>query len=193
MADDLAEATAPQLVLDGREQVVRGLLDLEVGVARDAERRVLLDLHAREERVEVLGDEILERDELRAAVAHGQEARQHLRHLHAREAPLARGGIVQRHAEREREVRDVRERPSGPDGERRQDGEDRAVVGGRELAAVGRRNRRDGHNRDVGGCQLGEQVGGHAALALDQLAHARADAVEHLGREQVAGRARPVG
>ncbi len=192
-AHDLAEAPSPQLVLDRREQVVGGLLDLEVGVARDAERGVLLDLHAREERVEVLGDEILERDELRAAVAHRQEARQHLRHLHAREAPLAGGGIMQRHAEREREVRDVREGPPGPDRERGQDGEDRAVVGGRELAAVGGRDRRDGHDGDAGGGQLHEQVGGHAALPLDELAHARADAVEHLGGEQVAGGARAVG
>ena len=70
-------------------------------------------------------------------VADREEARQHLRHLDAREAPLARLGVAQHHAEREREVRDVRERPSGADGERRQDGEDRAVEHGRELAALG--------------------------------------------------------
>ncbi len=52
-AHDLAEAAAAQLALDGREQVVGRLLDLEVGVARDPEGRVLLDLHAGEERVEV--------------------------------------------------------------------------------------------------------------------------------------------
>ena len=84
-----------------------------------------------------------------AARADAQEARQHLRHLHAREAPLARLGVAQHHAEREREVRDVRERPAGPDRERRQDGEDGAVERGRELAALGGRDRRHGQHRDA--------------------------------------------
>ena len=51
---DLAEAPAAQLVLDGLQQVVGLVGDGEVGVARDAEDVVVDDLHAREQRVEVL-------------------------------------------------------------------------------------------------------------------------------------------
>jgi hypothetical protein len=58
-AHDLAEAAAAQLVLDGLEQVVGLVGDLEVGVAGDAEGRPVDDLHPREERVEVLGDQLL--------------------------------------------------------------------------------------------------------------------------------------
>ena len=60
---DLAEAAAAQLGLDGLEQVVGLVGDLEVGVARDAEHAAVDDLHAREQRVEVGGDDLLERDE----------------------------------------------------------------------------------------------------------------------------------
>ena len=69
-AHGLAEAAAAQLELDRGQQVV-GLLVLEgeVGVAGDPEGHVLVDLHAREELVEVGGDDLLERHE---ALAVGQ-------------------------------------------------------------------------------------------------------------------------
>ena len=60
-AHDLAEAPAAQLGLDRAQQVVGLVGDLEVRVAGDAEDAVVDDLHAREERVEVAGDEVLER------------------------------------------------------------------------------------------------------------------------------------
>ena len=61
--DDLAEAALAQLLLDRHQQVGRlFLLDREVGVARDPEEVVLEDLHAREQRVEVGGDDLLEQD-----------------------------------------------------------------------------------------------------------------------------------
>ena len=47
---DLAEAALAQLELDLFEQVVRLVRHVEVGVARDAERRALDDVHAGEER-----------------------------------------------------------------------------------------------------------------------------------------------
>ena len=51
-----------------RGQEVFGVVgELEVGVAGDAERVVLEHFHAGEERVEVRGDHLLERDEARAA------------------------------------------------------------------------------------------------------------------------------
>ena len=84
-----AEAAAAQLDLDRGEQVV-GLLLLEgeVGVAGDPEGEVALDLHAGEERVEVGGDDLLERHEP-LAVGHHHEPGQQQRHLHPGEAALA--------------------------------------------------------------------------------------------------------
>ncbi len=125
-AHDLAEAAPAQLVLDRPHQVVRLVGDGEVRVAGDAEDGVVDDLHAREQVVEVLGDQVLERDE-RAAVADRDEARQHLlRHLHAREGLQPADRVAHEHAEREREVRDVGERPPEADGQRRQHREDLA-------------------------------------------------------------------
>ena len=85
-AHDLAEAAAAQLVLDGLQQVVGLVGDGEVGVARDPEDRRVDDLHAREQRVEVGGDDAPRAGRTSAVVASAHEARQHLlRHLHARE------------------------------------------------------------------------------------------------------------
>ncbi len=65
-ADGRAEPAAQQFLLQRLQQVLGVvLLDLEVLVARHAERVVLDDLHAREQLVEVLGDDVLERDENR--------------------------------------------------------------------------------------------------------------------------------
>ena len=76
--DDVAEAAAAQLELDRLEQVVRLVRDLEVGVARQPERRALADLHLREERLEEVRDHVLERDE-EAARADLDEAREPFR------------------------------------------------------------------------------------------------------------------
>ena len=63
-AHDLAEPPPAQLVLDRLQQVVGLVGDREVGVAGDAEEVVVGDLHAREERVEVVGDHVLEQHEV---------------------------------------------------------------------------------------------------------------------------------
>ena len=82
---DLAEAPLAQLLLDGQQQVVRlVLLDREVGVAGHPEQVVVEDLHAREEDVQVGGDDLLQQHV--GAGAHLPQARQHRRHLDAREA-----------------------------------------------------------------------------------------------------------
>jgi hypothetical protein len=58
-----AEPTAQQLLLERLDEVLGlVLLDLDVLVARHAEDVVLDDLHAGEEVLEVVGDEVLERD-----------------------------------------------------------------------------------------------------------------------------------
>ena len=71
--DHLAEAAAADLVLDRLKQVVGLVGDVVVGVAGDPEERVPDDLHAGEERGQVGGDHVLERDEGRP-VAERQEA-----------------------------------------------------------------------------------------------------------------------
>ncbi len=119
----LAEASPPELLLDGQQQIVRlVLLDGQVGVARDPEEVVLDDLHAREEGVEVGGDDLLHEDV--GAHADLDQARQHLGHLDAREVPLPGHRVADGHGQREREIADVGERVSGVDGQGRQDRED---------------------------------------------------------------------
>ena len=108
-AHRIAEASAAQLELDRLEQVVRLVGDGEVGIASDAERRALDDLHHREEPGEEVADHPLERHE-QAALADRQEARQQLGHLDAREPLLAGLRVADEEAEAEREARDVRER-----------------------------------------------------------------------------------
>src|SRR5207342_1969013 len=72
------------------------------------------------------GKHMLESDEP-ATPAERQEPRQAFRHLDPREALLSRVGIVDEHAEADRERRDVRERLSRADGERREHRIDLAV------------------------------------------------------------------
>ncbi len=126
---DLAEAAAAQLGLDGLEQVVGLVGDLEVGVARDPEDAVVDDLHAREQRVEVAGDDLLERHEdVLVAVGDLDEARQQLLgHLHAGEGGVRGRRVADEHRQAQREVGDVGERAAEPDGQRRQHGEDLAA------------------------------------------------------------------
>ena len=80
------------------------------------------DLHAREERVEVGGDDLLEQDV--GARRHLPQARQDGRHLDAREAALAGARVAHRDRQRQRQVADVGEGVRGVDRERRQHRED---------------------------------------------------------------------
>ena len=105
-----AEAAAQQLLLHGLEQVLGVvLLDLHVLVAGDAERVVLQHLHAREQLVQVLGDDFLEgTNEAGPSPAGGlhvrgarparrvdrDEPRQQRRHLDAGEVLLAGGRVA---------------------------------------------------------------------------------------------------
>ena len=88
---DRAVAQLLQAAVDGLEQVVGlVLLDLEVGVADDAEQVRALHLRAREELLHVGADDVFEEDEglpvaRRATLRQLDEPRQHVRHLHARE------------------------------------------------------------------------------------------------------------
>jgi hypothetical protein len=144
---------------------------------------VVDDLHAREQRVEVLGDQVLERHE-RLAVADRHEARQHLlRHLHARERLQPADRVAHDDAEREREVGDVGERPSQPDRQRRQDREDLAAEALVERRSLLVRDVADADDPDPVLGQLGPQLAvEHRALAGDVLAHRLPDRVDRLAR-----------
>ena len=119
-ADDGAESALAQLALDCLEQVVGVVRDLGVAVAGEAERDALDHLHLGEEPREEVRDRRLERD-LQAALADRDEAGEALGHLDACEALLARLGVAHDDTEAEREARDVRERLTRADRERRQD------------------------------------------------------------------------
>ena len=107
-AHDLAEAPASQLVLDRLEQVGGVVGDLEVGVAGHPEDVVVGDLHAREQRVEVVGDDVLERDQQRRLgrrLLERDEARQDLRgNLHPCEHGLLGARVAYEHGEAQRQV-----------------------------------------------------------------------------------------
>ena len=131
-----AEAAAAQLHLHRGEQVVGVLvLDGEVGVAGDAEHGVLLDDHADEHRVQLRGDDLLDRHEP-LAVGQGDQPREHRRHLDPGEAALAGVRVADHRGQVQREVGDVRERVRRIDGQRREHREDPLVVDADEELAV---------------------------------------------------------
>ncbi len=139
-AHDLAETPAAQLVLDRLQQVGGVVGDLQVGVACHAEDVVVGDLHAREQRVEMVGDHVLQRHQQRRLgrrLLERDEARQDLgRHLHAREHRLLADRVAHEHGEAEGQVGDVGERAPGRDRQRRQRREDRLLEVPGELRAA---------------------------------------------------------
>ena len=124
------ELAPHQLALERLQEVlVAVLLDLEVGVARDAEQVVLDDLHAREQHRQVLGDEVLDRQELGldGRLRHDHEARDVVGHLDPREALRADRAVADEDGEVQRLPGDVGERVRRVDGQRRQHREDLAA------------------------------------------------------------------
>jgi hypothetical protein len=179
-ADRGAEAPPPELLLDGREEVPGlVLLDVEVGVAGDPEHVGLHDLDAREERVQVGGDHLLQGDV--DAPLHLDQAGQDRRHLDPREPLLACHGVGHGDRQREAQRADVGERVAGCDGERREDREDLLEVSLAQAGVV---------LRDLGVVDDGNALGGEAGANLaeepavlgDQVLDAVAD-----GRELLAG------
>jgi hypothetical protein len=127
-----------ELVLHRLQQVVGLVGDVEVGVAGDLEVPVVEHLGAGEERIQVRGDHVLERDERAVALADREEApEQLLRHLHAGDDLVAAVGVAQQHREAEREVGDVGEGPPHADHQRGEGREDLVVEAGPDLLALG--------------------------------------------------------
>ena len=145
---------------------------------------VALDLHAREELVEVGGDDLLEGHEA-LAVGHHHEAGQQRRHLHPGEAALAGVGVAHDDGQVERQVGDVRERVAGVDGERREHREDALLEHLVEVLAVVVVELVPAREHDAG---LGQR--GHDLVEEDPLL-ARASSASTRSRmlEQLLGRA----
>ena len=96
---------------------------------------VALDLHAGEQRVEVGGDDLLERHEA-LAVGHDHEAGQQQRHLDPGEAARLGDRVAHDHRQVERQVGDVGERVARVDGERGEHREDALLEHLVEVLAV---------------------------------------------------------
>ncbi len=113
-------AAAAKLGLDRGEEVFGFAVDVvEITVSRHAEGMVGDHLHAREQGLQVKGDDVLERD---VALTFDQrdEAREDGRHLDSREMLLLALWVADQDRQVQREMRDVRERMAGIDGQRRQ-------------------------------------------------------------------------
>ena len=179
-ADDGAEMPLAHDLDDRRQQVARlVLLKVQVGVAGHAEGVGGRDLHAREEQVEIGGNQLLHPDELAAAGLQAEfvptaarrqhEPRQHLRHLQSGEA-LDLGGVLDDDRQVQTQVRDVGKRMTRIERERRQDREDVALEVGAELALLLGREVVVGDDLDPLVLELGQQVLVPAAVQLAPLA-----------------------
>ena len=179
---DLAEAAAAELVLDRLQQVVGLIAHREVGVAGDAEVTVVDDLGAREERVEVGRDRLLERHEYLVVLANPQEAaEQLLRHLDPGDDLGAAVGVAQQHAEAEREVGDIGEGAAEPDDERGQCRKDLLMEAGVDFAPLLLAGRLQRDDADPVLLQRRPQYPGEAAVQAGvELQHPRLDRVDLL-------------
>jgi len=188
-ADRTTEAAPAQLELHRRQEVV-GLLLVhgDVGVPRDAERVVALDLHPREERAQMCGDHLLEGHEA-LAVGHDHEAGQKGRHLQAGEPAGVGDRVAHAHGQVERHVGDVRERVAGVDGQGRQHREDAVVEDVDQIGAVVVVERGPVRQQDPRLAQGRDDLAQeHGGLTTDQLLDLRADGSQLFGRREPVGR-----
>ncbi len=184
---------APELGLDRGQQVFGVAVHVvEVTVARDAEGMVRDDLHPWEKRGQVQSDHILERDVALGPDSRkieGDEARQDRRHLDSGEPLLLALRVADHHRQVERKVRDVGERVTRVDRQRRQHREDLLPEDGVQLAQLLLADLLPAHQRDPG---FGE--GGHdlavvdPELAIDQPFDPVADRPQLLQRRHAVGR-----
>ena len=131
------------------------LLDHHVGVADDAEQVRALDLRAGEQLLDVAANDVFEeavRDARlrRQVIGQRHKARQHARHLDARE--LGPPGMAHAHREVHAQVRDIRERVPRVERQRREDGKDVIL----EILGQPRVDRR----RVLGGLEKVDALGG---------------------------------
>jgi hypothetical protein len=157
--DRWTEPAPGQLPLQGLQEVlVAVLLHLEVGVAGHPEKVVLDDLHAGEERAEVPGDEVLEREEpvRPAARLDGDQPGHVVGHLDAGEQLRPAIRVADHDGEVERQPGDVRERVRGVDRQRGEHREDLVAEVVAQPVPLGGVEVRPTHDLDA----LGRQRGG---------------------------------
>ena len=136
-----AKLAVTHLFLDQFEQVFRLVtstateFEVQVGIARDAEEVPSHDRDAGEEGPEMGADQVLERDEMVRRQQRDPAGKQP-GDFHARETALATM-IGERHREREREIRDVRERVRRVYRQRSDDREDLRLEVVLEVHALG--------------------------------------------------------
>ena len=135
----VGETPLPDAFFDRLQQVAGfQVLNGRIGVAGHVEGMRLDDLHAGKQRSQVGRDQLFDPDEhlflhhdfgpalrLRSH-RHRHQLRQRVGNLHARKV-LDALGIAQDHGQIQAEVRDVRERPAGIEGQRSQRGENRVL------------------------------------------------------------------
>ncbi len=176
-------AAPAELGLDRREEVFGLALDeVEVGIPGDPEGVGVDDLHAREERLHVEGDQLLEGEEA-AVIGKRGEAGQQRRHLKAGEVLDPAKRVADDHREVEREVRDVGKGMGRVDRKRGQDREDVLVELRRHVLALRLAQRIGGADPDPGHIQAGgELIVEDAHLPIGERLDPAADSAQLLGR-----------
>src|SRR4029077_19583895 len=125
---------AAKLGLDGGEEILGVTVDVvEIAVAGDTEWVMGDDVHAGKERLQVQGDHVLERHVSRL-LTERYEARQDRRNFHACEMLLPALRVSHDDRQVEGQVKDVRERVTGVDGERSQHWKDLLPEDGVQLS-----------------------------------------------------------
>ena len=147
-------------------------VELDFGVAREAEECRRGQAHAGIQLVRVLADHLVQPDEDAVAGRHVRGERHPLRqlgrHLHARVDGLARSIVVQHERERDREVGEERKRLRREDHERRERGRNLRVEVLRGFAALRVAERFPVPQVDVMARQLRHQAVAEALGALPQ-------------------------
>ena len=139
------------------------------------------DLHPRKERLQVQRYQVFERQVALAPLIRKierDEARQHRRHLHARESQLSLLRIAHEDREVQREMRDVRKRMAGVDRERGQHREDLLPEHAVQLRELFAAHVIAAHQRDARGGEGGHHLLVKPNLPIDQPFDPRPDRLQ---------------
>ena len=180
---------APQLGLDGRQQILGIAVDLiEVAVAGHPERVVGDHLHAGEQRLQVQRDHVLQRH-IALALDERDETREHRRDLDAGEALLVALGVADHDSEVQREVRDVREGMAWIDCQRGQHRKDLLAEDRMKLAELFLGHLVGAHDHDPCLRQVRNELAvKDRDLSIDQLLNPSPDRSQLLERRHPIGR-----